>query len=727
MSEADVSTARSPENVSEDIRTAREATSICDTSELHQELDSMVAVAKHCLEPPGVLAPDVQRSVTEMHAPQHQFNQTPISFDARASSSARNLGQAPKKQELASVEGDVKTASESSETNIVTARSAEDVKTVIEIVEQLKTALESLSLTNVKTAVESVEPAQEESQFLAMWNAAGLGIKPLTDDNLEIEPKDSETDIAQPVVEIPGFLQADVQRSVTEIHAPQHQLTQTPQAFDARASSSARNLGQAPKKQELASVEGDVKTAQEISDNVATARSPSNESSKENSKSDKFLAMWNSAGLGTKPITNENPEIDPRDSVSTARSPKNVSEDIRTAREVASQIQEPVAIVFGQLQPDCRRSVTEINAAEQLAPTTPTTFDQLAALQPDFRRSVTEVNAAEQLATQTPTTFDQSAALIVNSGVDCSSLDNVATARSPSNESSKENCKSEKFLAMWNSAGLGIKSLTDENPEIDPRDSVSTARSPKNVSEDIRTAREAASQIQEPVAVVFEQLQPDFRRSVTEVNAAEQLATQTATTFGLPANSGSDFSSLDNVATARSPSNESSKENCKSEKFLAMWNAAGLGTKPLTDENPEIDPKDSVSTARSPKNVSEDIRTAREVASQIQEPVAVVFEQLQPDFRRSVTEINASEQLATQTPTTFDQLAALIVNSGVNFSSLETQLRTALDSMASAEDVKTALESPSQEKFEPTEQWTLLTANPYPDSSVDDVKTAQEI
>uniref|UniRef100_A0A914YW81 Uncharacterized protein n=1 Tax=Panagrolaimus superbus TaxID=310955 RepID=A0A914YW81_9BILA len=213
----------------------------------------------------GVLAADVQRSVTEVHTPQQQLTQTPQSFDARASSSAQNLGAAPNKQSLASVEGDVQTAAENSSAeshshsnlnngpseDVVTARSPgpkterefNDFSRQLTPLKPAEAISMSYELTTARsecdTSSKDVETAREITESVRQLLASASSSY-------------GDMSTAQTFAKPTEVLPADVQRSVTEVHAPQQQLTQTPQNFDARASSSAQNLGAAPSKESLA-------------------------------------------------------------------------------------------------------------------------------------------------------------------------------------------------------------------------------------------------------------------------------------------------------------------------------------------------------------------------------------------------------------------------------------------------------------------------------------------
>uniref|UniRef100_A0A914Q2F6 Uncharacterized protein n=1 Tax=Panagrolaimus davidi TaxID=227884 RepID=A0A914Q2F6_9BILA len=253
-SESELKTALSDSNISsKDVDTAREISessakisSSCNTAGLNHELESMVSAAQTFLLPVGTLQADVQRSVTEVHNLQQQLAQTPHTFDARASVSAQNLGDAPT-QNLSSVENELKTAVVMSTTDISSLPQqpcdtpTKDVQTACEVTESTRS---NYSVEGeVKTAVENSSKRT-----------------PCDTPTKDVETAREATETASTFLLPVGTLQADVQRSVTEVHNLQQQLAQTPHTFDARASLSAQNLGDAPT-QNLSSVENELKTA----------------------------------------------------------------------------------------------------------------------------------------------------------------------------------------------------------------------------------------------------------------------------------------------------------------------------------------------------------------------------------------------------------------------------------------------------------------------------------
>uniref|UniRef100_A0AC35EX29 Uncharacterized protein n=1 Tax=Panagrolaimus sp. PS1159 TaxID=55785 RepID=A0AC35EX29_9BILA len=372
-SESELKTALSDSNISsKDVDTAREisessakVSSSCNTAGLNHELESMVSAAQTFLLPVGTLQADVQRSVTEVHNLHHQLAQTPHAFDARASLSAQNLGDALT-QNLSSLESELKTAlensfKEGSSLPLPCDTPTKDVDTAHEVT------------STVSTPTKDVETAREiaQSTRLTFFATVEAEVKTAVENSTKDAPCATPTEDVETAKEITpassfllpvGILQADAQRSVTDVNAPQKQLTHTPEAFDARASSSAKNFGDAPSGNLLASLESEVKTGIENSSEDTPCATPTKdvETAREISES-----------------TRSNYSAAFEDHVKTAL--ENSTKDVHTARE-ATETTSTFLLPVGTLQADVQRSVTEVHNLQQQLAQTPHAFDARASL-----------------------------------------------------------------------------------------------------------------------------------------------------------------------------------------------------------------------------------------------------------------------------------------------------------------------------------------------------------
>ena len=96
--ESDVITALEPP--ASEVDTAREVKAAisddqCPTSNVETAREITESVRAALDQSIGFLQPNPQRSVTEIQAPHHKFGQTPLNFDSRAASSAKDGPSAP--------------------------------------------------------------------------------------------------------------------------------------------------------------------------------------------------------------------------------------------------------------------------------------------------------------------------------------------------------------------------------------------------------------------------------------------------------------------------------------------------------------------------------------------------------------------------------------------------------------------------------------------------------